>query len=88
MVASVQVQVCLSSADAPAVSKAPAGSKALARVLSAVPQGESKENSNRCSSDFSETNQSDKDSCPIQPHTQANSTSTGKSCHFSIWAIP
>ncbi|KAI7806213.1 putative DNA repair and recombination protein RAD54B [Triplophysa rosa] len=63
-----KVQVCLSSADAPA------GSKALARVLSAVPQGESKENSNRSSSDFSETNQSDKDT--VQPNTQANSTST------------
>lgn len=77
--------MCLSSGDAPAASKAPAGSKALARVLSAVPQGESKENSFTSSSDVSETNQStDKDSSSVQPNTQANSTSTGKSCHFSI----
>lgn len=74
--------MCLSSADAPA--KAPAGSKALARVLSAVPQGQCKENSFRSSSDFSETKRSTEDSCPVQSNTHANSTSTGKNSHFSI----
>lgn len=68
--------MCLNSEDAPA------GSKALARVLSAVPQGESKENSFRSSSDFSETKQSTEDSCPVQPNTHANFTSTA--CYYSV----
>lgn len=41
---SLQVQRCLSGGDTPAVN-APAASKALAWVLSAVPHGECKENS-------------------------------------------
>ncbi|XP_065101608.2 DNA repair and recombination protein RAD54B [Paramisgurnus dabryanus] len=75
-----KVQMCLSSGDASAVSKAPAGNKALARVLSALPQGECKENnlrSSSSSSDFSEAEQlTDKDSCSVQPSTHANSMST------------
>ncbi|XP_048067584.1 DNA repair and recombination protein RAD54B isoform X2 [Megalobrama amblycephala] len=78
-----KVQRCLSSKDSPAVSNAPLGSKALARVLSAVPQGECKENSLSSSPDFPEAEQSaDKDSCSIQPNTHANCTTAAR--YYSV----
>ncbi|XP_051720938.1 DNA repair and recombination protein RAD54B [Ctenopharyngodon idella] len=78
-----KVQKCLSSKDSPAVSNAPLGSKALARVLSAVPQGEYKENSLSSSPDFPEPEQSaDKDSCSIQPNTHANCTTAAR--YYSV----
>ncbi|KAK2902998.1 hypothetical protein Q8A67_007711 [Cirrhinus molitorella] len=78
-----KVQKCLSSADAPGMSNAPGGSKALARVLSAVPHGECKENSFRFSPDFPESEQpADKDSCSTQPNTQANCTATAS--YYSV----
>jgi len=77
----------LSSKDSPAVSNAPLGSKALARVLSAIPQEEYKENSLGSSSECLEPEQSaDKNSSSIQPNTLANCTSDGKiqHCHIHI----
>ncbi|XP_042628504.1 LOW QUALITY PROTEIN: DNA repair and recombination protein RAD54B-like [Cyprinus carpio] len=79
-----KVQRCLSSADAPAVSDAPVGSKALVRVLGAVPRGECKENSFRSSGpDFPEPEQlAEKDSCSSQPNTHASCTATA--CYYSV----
>ncbi|XP_067304706.1 DNA repair and recombination protein RAD54B [Pseudorasbora parva] len=78
-----KVQRCLSSKDFPAVPKAPLGSKALARVLSAVPQGDCKENSLRSSPDCPEPEQSaDEASCSIQPNTQANCTTAAR--YYSV----
>lgn len=84
---SQQVQRCLSSGDAPAACDAPAGSKALARVLGAVPQAKCKENNFRSTPDFPEPEESvNKDSCSPQPNTHASCTTTGKTqhCHLRI----
>ncbi|XP_052000226.1 DNA repair and recombination protein RAD54B [Xyrauchen texanus] len=78
-----KVQRCLTSGDGPDFSRASEGSKALARVLGAVPQGECKENSLNSSSDCPEAEQwTDKDSCTRQPNTEANSSSTA--CYYSV----
>lgn len=72
-----KVQRCLSSGDAPAACDAPAGSKALARVLGAVPQAKCKENNFRSTPDFPEPEESvNKDSCSPQPNTHASCTTT------------
>ncbi|XP_059363876.1 DNA repair and recombination protein RAD54B [Carassius carassius] len=79
-----KVQRCLSSADAPAVSNAPVGSKALVRVLSAVPHGECKENSFRSPGpDFPEPEQpAETGTCSSQPNTYASCTATA--CYYSV----
>lgn len=86
-----KVQRCLSSADAPAVSNAPVGSKALVRVLSAVPHGECKENSFRSPGpDFPEPEQpaeTDSKTCSSQPNTHASCTANGKMQHFHILCV-
>lgn len=85
---SLQIQRCLSSGDTPAVTKAPVASKALAKVLSAVPHSECKENSFSSSPDFSEPEQpADKDSCSSQPNTLASGTATGKIQHCRILGV-
>ncbi len=80
--------MCLSSGDTPAVTNAPVACKALARVLSAVPHSECKENSFSFTADFSESEQpaDDKkyDSCSTQPNTLTSGTATGKIQHCHI----
>lgn len=68
------------------MTNAPVASKALARVLSAVPHGECKENSFSSSPDFSEPEKgADKDSCSTQPNTLASGTATGKIQYCQIF---